>query len=383
MATLDEIQAQLGAQISRAAEARMLSTRTGPGPDGEWAATLAAEVEVRLMQDAPPAEENEVLATCTGLLQEGESMPTLTDEIKTFIVKGLACYDTPSQVAEAVKVNFNVEITRQHVYAYDPNASQHMSPRWRELHAATRQALLREHAEIGIAHRAVRLRRLDRLASRCERNNVRESLKCLEMAAKECGGLYENRRPIVLQPAMPQNAMPESPTPQPAAIQTATPQPAATRTARRPAATRPATPQPAAAQAATPQPPAPLPAAPPPVMKQSSMPERPAPQGAAPKTSAPQPHATPLQPKLSARPTPFLSVPLPVMPQPDMPPSSAPPPLAVLAQTPQGPALPTSPPLSRVDRYLAYVRDRHARDRAVAAQALLYSAGISTVPPAS
>ena len=74
-------------------------------------------------------------------------MPTLTDEIKTFIVKGLACYDTPSQVAEAVKAEFNVEITRQHVYSYDPNASQHMAPRWRELHAATRAALLRELAQ--------------------------------------------------------------------------------------------------------------------------------------------------------------------------------------------------------------------------------------------
>ena len=104
--------------------------------------------------------------TYTGHTQNEESMPTLTDEIKTFIVKGLACYDTPSQVADSVKANFNIEITRQHVYAYDPKSSQHMAPRWKELHAATRAALLRETSEIGIAHRAVRLLRLDRLASR-------------------------------------------------------------------------------------------------------------------------------------------------------------------------------------------------------------------------
>jgi hypothetical protein len=40
-------------------------------------------------------------------------MPVLTDDIKTFIVKGLACYDSPSQVAEAVRVNFDIEVTER------------------------------------------------------------------------------------------------------------------------------------------------------------------------------------------------------------------------------------------------------------------------------
>jgi hypothetical protein len=273
-------------------------------------------------------------------------MPTLTDEIKTFIVNGLACYDTPSQVAEAVKANFNVEITRQHVYAYDPGASQQIAPRWKELHAATRQALLREAAEIGVAHKMVRLRMLDRLAHRCERNSVALALECLEQAAKECGGMYENRKPIVLQPTMPQPAMPEPPAPLPATVQTATP------------------------QVAIPQPSAPPPSAPPPVMKPPSMPER----------AAPKPQATP-----PVRPTPFLSVPLPG-PQPEVPVPS-PQPLAVLAQTPQLSALSEERPLTREERYLAYVRDRNARARAVAAQALSeggqISAAISNVPPAS
>jgi hypothetical protein len=348
MATLDEIQAQLSARIFRAAEARMLSTRTGPGQESESTATPAEETEARLMQPASPTAGDEVLATCTQLLQEGESMPTLTDEIKTFIVKGLACYDTPSQVAEAVKVNFNVEVTRQHVYAYDPNASQQMSPRWSELYAATRQALLRELGEIGIAHRAVRLRRLDRLASRCERNSVALAITCLREAAKECGGMYENRRPIVLQPTLPQPAIPEPPAPQPAATQ---------------AATTPA--------------PAPLHSPPPPVMQQPSLPERAAPQ------AAPQPQAAPPQPTPLARPAPLRSVSLPVMSQPDKPAPSAPQPLAVLAQPPQPPALPEGRPLNRHERYLAYVRDSHARDRAVRAQALLDSGRSSTVPPAS
>jgi hypothetical protein len=339
MATLDAIQARLSAEIDRMVAARMSSTQTGPGQDGDWAATLADEIEARLMQPASPAEEDETPATWTGLLQDGESMPTLTDEIKTFIVKGLACYDTPSQVAEAVKANFNIEITRQHVYAYDPGASQQMAPRWKELHAATRQAFLRETAEIGIAHRAVRLRKLDRLASRCERNSVALALKCLEIAAKESGGLYENRKPVLLQPTLPQTATPEPPAPQPAAI-----------------------------GAVTPQPPAPRPSAPPPVTQQPSLPALAVPQPLAVPAQTPQP------PALTAHPSALTAQPpaLPAQPA---------------ALPAQPPALPEGRPLSREERYLAYVRDRNARDRAVAAEALLVSGrgspAISAVPPAS
>jgi hypothetical protein len=140
-------------------------------------------------------------------------MSTLTDEIKEFIVKALACYDTPTQVAEAVNATFGVTVTRQQVYRYDPECSEPPAQRWIDLHAATRRALLSEAAEIGIAHRMVRLRILDRLVHRCERNGVALTLACLEMAAKECGGFYENRRPVVLQlpePAGQQPALPSS-----------------------------------------------------------------------------------------------------------------------------------------------------------------------------
>jgi len=269
-------------------------------------------------------------------------MPTLNDEMKTFIVKRLACYETPSRVAEAVKANFDIEISRQHVYAYDPDSSQQIAPRWKELHAATRQALLRDAAEIGIAHKMVRLRMLERLAHRYERHSVALALKCLEMAAKECGGMYENRKPIVALPTRPQSAVPEPAMSEPAAIQPAPP---------------PAVPLVAI----------PLPSAPPPVMKQPSTPAR----------AAPQPQAA-----LPACATPSLSVPLPVVPQPDMAPPS-PQPLAVLAQPPQTPALSAARPLSREERYLAYVRDRHARDRAIAAQARLDSGQSAPVPRAS
>ena len=74
-----------------------------------------------------------MLPTPTGHRQNQhceEAMPTLTDEVKEFIVKGLACFDTPSQVAEAVRVNFGIEVSRQQVFSYDPDGSRPPSPRW-------------------------------------------------------------------------------------------------------------------------------------------------------------------------------------------------------------------------------------------------------------
>jgi len=123
-------------------------------------------------------------------------MSTLTDEIKTFIVMGLARYETPSEVAKAVGVNFGVEIDRRQVHAYDPACSQPPAQRWCDLHAATRQAFLHEMAEIGIAHKAFRLRVLDRMARKAEANHyLDQTAAFLEQAAKECGGLYESRKP--------------------------------------------------------------------------------------------------------------------------------------------------------------------------------------------
>ena len=127
-------------------------------------------------------------------------MAVLTDEIKEFIVKGLACYDTPTFLVDAVWANFGIEITRQQVFEYDPRRA---AQRWRDLHAAARAAFLSEAAEISITHKLVRLRMLDRMAHGCERNSVALALTCLKQAAMECGGMYENRRPVLVQVSAP------------------------------------------------------------------------------------------------------------------------------------------------------------------------------------
>ena len=132
-------------------------------------------------------------------------MPTLSDEIKTFIVMSLARYDTPSAVAQAVKTTFDIEISRQQVYSYDPACSKPPTARWQELHAATRQAFLREMAEIGIAQKARRLKMLDQMANHAlDREWIKTTAIVLEQAAKECGGFYDRRTHAV--PAVPAGA---------------------------------------------------------------------------------------------------------------------------------------------------------------------------------
>jgi hypothetical protein len=135
---------------------------------------------------------------------EQEARTILTDEVKEFIVRELARYNTPSQVAEAVAANFGIAVSRQQVYRYDPACSQPPAQRWRDLHAATRAKFLSEIAEIGVAHKAVRLRRLERLVNWADdRNAVRLAIRLLEQAAKECGGIYESRKNPLSRAVLP------------------------------------------------------------------------------------------------------------------------------------------------------------------------------------
>jgi hypothetical protein len=132
-------------------------------------------------------------------------MATLSTEIKTFVVKGLARYDTPSELVRSVRAKFGVEITRQQVHAYDPACAKPPAPRWRELHAATRAAFLNDIAGIGVAQKAFRLRALDRLVHYSLEHHYRsQAAAFLAQAAKECGGIYERvgrRLPATPEPA--------------------------------------------------------------------------------------------------------------------------------------------------------------------------------------
>lgn len=126
-------------------------------------------------------------------------MAVLTTEVRAFIVQGLACFDTPTQVAKDVMEHFGVEVTRQQVAQHDPTkvAGVSLGAKWKELFEETRQKFRDEVADIPIANKAVRLRALDRMAAKAESiKNMALAAQLMEQAAKEMGGAYTNRQQV-------------------------------------------------------------------------------------------------------------------------------------------------------------------------------------------
>lgn len=124
-------------------------------------------------------------------------MAALNNEIKAFIVQSLACFDSPSQVATAVKDGFGVVVSRQHVEAHDPTrkSSKGLAKRWVTLFEDTRSGFRSEVVKEPIANRSMRLRALGRMLEEAEaRGHLVMAMKLMEQAAKECGDIYISRR---------------------------------------------------------------------------------------------------------------------------------------------------------------------------------------------
>ncbi|MGC5702978.1 DUF2280 domain-containing protein [Pseudomonas sp. NFXW11] len=123
-------------------------------------------------------------------------MAALKDEVKRFIVQALACFDTPTQVVQAVKETFGLDVTRQQCELYDPTkyAGRDLGVKWRTVFEDTRKRFREDTADIPIANRAFRLRGLARMAEKAESmRNLALTAQLYEQAAKECGDMYVNR----------------------------------------------------------------------------------------------------------------------------------------------------------------------------------------------
>ena len=126
-------------------------------------------------------------------------MAALTEDEKLFIVQALACFDTPSQVADAVKEEFGTVVTRMQVANYDPTkpAGSKVSKKLAEIFHATRKAFLENVSQIPIANQAVRLRMLQKTATKAQtQGNTVVVMQACEQAAKEVGGAFTNRREL-------------------------------------------------------------------------------------------------------------------------------------------------------------------------------------------
>src|SRR6476646_7672443 len=90
----------------------------------------------------------------------------LSAEAQMFIVRAVAQFETPTAIVEQVRRHFAVSISRQNVERYHPHraAGRSLSPHLREEFDRTRSSFIERVADVGISHRVVRLRNLERLA---------------------------------------------------------------------------------------------------------------------------------------------------------------------------------------------------------------------------
>ncbi len=116
-------------------------------------------------------------------------MAALKEPVKIFIVQSLACFETPQQVVDAVKQDFNIEITRQQVALYDPTkvAGRNLSKKLKDLFERTRKDFRENIEDIAIANKAFRLRELQKMYEDSGRNKrVKQHL--LKQAFQETDG---------------------------------------------------------------------------------------------------------------------------------------------------------------------------------------------------
>ncbi|HEL5355004.1 TPA: DUF2280 domain-containing protein [Klebsiella pneumoniae] len=126
-------------------------------------------------------------------------MAALKPEVKAYIIQMLACYDTPSQVVEAVQKDFGIAITRQQVETHDPTkvSGKTLAKKWVDLFNHTRDRFLNEISDIPIANKAYRLRVLQRMSTTAENmKNIGMTAQLLEQAAKEVGDAYSNKQKV-------------------------------------------------------------------------------------------------------------------------------------------------------------------------------------------
>lgn len=126
-------------------------------------------------------------------------MAALPENIKLRIVQALACFDTPSQAAKAIKAEFGLDVSPQQCEAYDPHkrTGNRLSEKYRQIFAETRKTFLEDTSLIGVSHRAVRLRTLQRLIDKAEsQGNIGLVSQLLEQVAKETGDAYTNRQKV-------------------------------------------------------------------------------------------------------------------------------------------------------------------------------------------
>ena len=124
-------------------------------------------------------------------------MAVLKKEVKLFIVRSLAVFNTPTETAELVHQDYGVVVTKQQCEKYDPTkrSGENLSTELKAEFEATREEFLEKPKNIPIANLSVRLQRMENQYQKHGKNRV-AALSILKQAAEDVGGKYTNKQEI-------------------------------------------------------------------------------------------------------------------------------------------------------------------------------------------
>ena len=116
-------------------------------------------------------------------------MAALKEPVKIFIVQSLACFETPQQVADAVKQEYGIEVSRSQCQVYDPTkySGRNLSKKLKDLFDRTRKDFRENVEDIAIANKAFRLMELQKMYEDSGRNK-RAKQNLLKQAFQETDG---------------------------------------------------------------------------------------------------------------------------------------------------------------------------------------------------
>lgn len=116
-------------------------------------------------------------------------MATLKEPVKIFIIQSLACRDTPQEVADLVKQEFDLTLDRSQVALYDPTKrrGKNLSKKYVQLFEKTRQDFDAGLIDIPIANKFYRLKEIQKMYDNSGKNKVAKQ-KLLKLAHQETDG---------------------------------------------------------------------------------------------------------------------------------------------------------------------------------------------------
>lgn len=123
-------------------------------------------------------------------------MASLPDEVKSFIVVQFGLYRSPTEVADLVQEEFDIEITRQQANDYNAGGAnrKNMAKKWVELFDETREKAKKNLIDVPIAQLAYRLQVLGQMARKALKQGNRKLVAdLLKQAAEDSGGAYTNK----------------------------------------------------------------------------------------------------------------------------------------------------------------------------------------------